>query len=423
MGNSNSKHIIFATIGSFGDVHPMIALAIELERRGHRATIVTTEVYRSKIEEIGLGFKPIRPDLSPDDPGLMAKVMEPKKGPEFIIRELFMPRVREMYDDLADAAEDADFIVSGEIVFATKILAEHKNIPWAMAVLQPSSFFSVYDPSVLAPLPFTKYLYDAPTLFHRLLLGLGKRIGRSWGQPVVDLRSELGLPEIRDPLFHDKFSPDLNLAMFSSVLGSPQPDWPVNSKQTGFVYYDKQEHNAEIPAKLADFLDSGEPPIVFTLGSAAVMAAGNFYEESIKAVQNLGKRAVLLVGTNTIEHDLPETFAVFDYIPYSRILPKAACVVHQGGAGTTAQVLRAGVPQLVIPYGFDQPDNAARVERLGVARTIGRNEYTTERAEKMLTELLTNTKYSENAKKVSQIVEAEDGLKDSCDAIEKQLLG
>ena len=135
------KHIVLTTIGSLGDLHPMIALAIELEKRGHRTTIVTTEFYREKIEAIGLDFKPMRPNMSPDDPELMRHVMDLKKGPEFIIRELFMPRLREMYDDLSDIASEADFIISGELVFATKVLAEQKGLKWAMAVLQPSAFF------------------------------------------------------------------------------------------------------------------------------------------------------------------------------------------------------------------------------------------------------------------------------------------
>lgn len=111
-----SKHIVLTTIGSLGDLHPMIALALELERRGHRTTIVTTEFYRRKIEELGLEFQPIRPDMSPEDPELMRHIMDLKKGPEFIIRQLFMPRLREMYEDLAKVVPQADFIVSGIIL-------------------------------------------------------------------------------------------------------------------------------------------------------------------------------------------------------------------------------------------------------------------------------------------------------------------
>jgi len=399
----------------------MIALALELKRRGHRATILTIEFYRWKIEELGLEFQPIRPEMSPEDPELMRHIMDLKKGPEFIIRQLFMPRLRQMYDDLAAAARDADFIVSSELVFATQILAEQYNLRWAMAVLQPLSFFSAYDPSVLAPLPFTKYLHSAPTGFHKILLGIGKRMSKSWGQPIADFRRELGLPELAEPLFKDKYSPYLNLAMFSRVLGTPQPDWAANTVQTGFVFYDKYYKNSSVAPELQAFLEAGEPPIIFTLGTSAVHAAGSFYDVSAKAVARLNRLAVLLIGKNTPPANLPANIAAFDYAPFSEVLPRAACIVHQGGVGTTAQVLRAGVPHLVVPYGFDQPDNAARVERLGVARTIGRNEYTAERATKQLADLINNPSYATRAKEVARKVQAEDGLKDSCDAIEKQM--
>jgi len=124
----NPKHIVLTTIGSLGDLHPMIALALELERRGHRTTIVTPEFYRQKIEELRLAFQPIRPNMLPEDPELMRRIMDLKRGPEFIIRQLFMPRLREMYDDLAAVVRDADFIVSSELVFATQILAEQHNL-------------------------------------------------------------------------------------------------------------------------------------------------------------------------------------------------------------------------------------------------------------------------------------------------------
>jgi len=417
---NNCKRIVLATIGSLGDLHPMIALAIELQRRGHKTTIATIEAYRQKIESIGIGFHAIRPSGSPDDPELVRQVMDLKKGPEFLIRQVLMPHLRDMYDDLMGIAPENDFMVSGEIVFAAPIVAEKINLRWASVTLAPSSFFSVYDPPVLAPWAFTKKLHNAPTFLHHLILSLGKITTKSWCKPVADLRRELGLPETAEPLFKDRYSPYLNLAMFSRVLGAPQPDWAANTLQTGFVFYDKQQHDAHAPAELKVFLDTGEPPIVFTLGSAAVLKAGTFYEESVKAVQRLGRRAILLVGNNVLQQELPETIAAFDYAPYSEVLPRAACVVHQGGVGTTAQVLAAGVPQLVMPYSFDQPDNAARVERLGVARTIGRNEYTAERAARLLEALFCNRSYAQRATEVAQQVQAEEGLRKACDTIEKQ---
>src|SRR5262249_28459461 len=157
-------------------------------------------------------------------------------------------------------------------------------------------------------------------------------------------------------------SPELTLAMFSPVLGGVQPDWPPNSQLTGFPFYDGL--SAALNPKLAAFLDGGQPPIVFTLGSAAVMAAGEFYTESLRAAQRLGNRAILVTRRdpgNVPAGPLPDGVAVFEYAPFSALFPRAAAIVHQGGIGTTGQALRAGRPMLVVPFGFDQPDNADRV--------------------------------------------------------------
>jgi UDP:flavonoid glycosyltransferase YjiC (YdhE family) len=158
------------------------------------------------------------------------------------------------------------------------------------------------------------------------------------------------------------------------------------------------------------------------LGSAAVMDARDFFVESAKAARLLNRRAVLLYGIfNEAPKITDENIAAFDYAPYSQIFPRAACVVHQGGVGTTAQVLRAGVPHLIMPYSHDQPDNAARCERLGVARTIPRDKYARDAAAKQLRELLADLSYKAKAAEARKIVEAEHGTCVACDAIEQIL--
>jgi rhamnosyltransferase subunit B len=245
---------------------------------------------------------------------------------------------------------------------------------------------------------------------------------KSWANPVHQLRHEMGLPPLKgNPLIDDKYSPHLVLAMFSSILAKPQPDWATNTALTGFTFYDGSEGGAQLSPELAQFLDAGEPPIVFTLGSAAVMAPGKFYEESIKATKRLNRRAVLLIGKNAPPADLSDNLIAVNYAPYSQIFSRACAIVHQGGIGTTAQVLRAGRPTIVMPYSIDQPDNAARVERLGTSLTVPRNQYVAERVAKQLSELLENPNYAARAAEVGAMIRAEDGVKVACDAIEKQL--
>ena len=172
---------------------------------------------------------------------------------------------------------------------------------------------------------------------------------------------------------------------------------------------------------MQEFLTAGEAPVVFSLGSAAVNTAGNFYTESAIAVEKLGCRAVFLVGDAKLEN-LPSNAIAVDYAPYSELFPYAKAVVHQGGIGTIAQALRAGVPMLVVPFSYDQPDNAARVVRLGVARTISRKKYHHELAVRELQTLLNNSQYKNKATKIAQTIRAENGTKIACNEIEAFLV-
>ncbi len=204
-------------------------------------------------------------------------------------------------------------------------------------------------------------------------------------------------------------------------MGEPQPDWPRGVKITGFAFYDGSGSEGVLPPELAAFLDKGTAPLVFTLGSAAVMHAGDFYEQSAEAAEMLGQRAVLLIGAddrNIPKRKLPETICVARYAPYSKIFPRASVIIHQAGIGTTAQALRAGRPMLVMPYSHDQPDNARRVRRLGVAEVLGRMKYKAKPAAKLIEQLLSNPAYARQAGAVAERVAAENGTVAACDALE-----
>ena len=160
---------------------------------------------------------------------------------------------------------------------------------------------------------------------------------------------------------------------------------------------------------------------MFTLGSAAVLAAGQFYEISARAAMDLGVRAVLLIGTdprNRPQTKLPDSICVAEYAPYSGLFSRSSLVVHQGGVGTTAQCLRAGQPMLIMPYSHDQPDNARRMQRLGVAKVIQKKSYTHARVAKKVQSMLTEPSFAQQAKFVAQQIAREDGVRTACDALE-----
>lgn len=414
--------IVISTFGSLGDAHPKIALALELRKRGHDVSFALMEAYREKIEMLGFPFHPMRPNFDPEDKELGRRVMDAKSGTELLLKELLLPNVRPMYEDLTKAVAGADLLITGEVVFAAKSIVEKTGVKWITTSLAPASFLSADDPFVPPTAQWLKHFRFLGSTFHAVMFGVVRGMVKSWLGEYRAFRRELGLDENHDPVFDGKFSDLLHLALFSKVLGKPQPDWHRPTLQCGFCFYDGQNDLGKMPAGLTEFLDAGDPPIVFTLGSAAVMDARDFYEESAKAAKILGKRAVLLYGVfNEPPQGLSKTIVGFDYAPYSLVFPRAACVVHQGGVGTTAQVLRAGVPHLFMPYSHDQPDNAARCERLGVARVVSREDYRAETAAKNLRELLANPNYRTKAAEASKTVTSENGTQIACDAIESVL--
>lgn len=422
--------IVFAVFGSLGDMHPMNALGIELKKRGYTIIFAAMEFYREKIELLGFEFRPMRPHLDPNDKELAREMMDAAKGSELLLRQIILPNLRPMYEDLTEAVRDADLLISTEVVFAAPSVAEKTGIKWITTTLAPGTFLSAYDPFVPPTAVWLRHFRFLGKTFHGAMFSLVRKWIDSWFDEYREFRREIGLNEGRNPLFGGK-SDMLNLAMFSKVLGTTQPDWAVSTLQTGFCFYDGQDDYGAIDEDLAEFLDAGEPPIIFTLGSAAVMDARDFFEESAKAAKILRKRAVLLYG---IFNDLPKIvesgewkveserqIIAVPYAPYSQVFPKAACVVHQGGVGTTAQVLRAGVPHLFMPYSHDQPDNAARCERLGVAKIISRDRYNAETAAEKLRELLADAQFKTNAAEAAKVVNSEHGTRIACDAIEEIL--
>ena len=421
--------IILNTFGSLGDLHPFLAVAMGLRQRGHDAVIATSEVYRQKVVAEGVGFAPVRPDvgLMMDDADFVAKLWHPTRGSEFLLRDYLVPQVKDGYEDLAAACRGADLLLTHSVGLAGPIVSEKLNLPWLSVALQPLVFFSVYDPPIVPGAEFLKHLYRFGPGVFRAFKKLARFRLDPWAEPIQKLRAQLGLPRSQGNPLLDYFSPTGTLALFSEAFVQPQPDWPPNTVMTGFVYYDQlgQVPGAwqDDPSEIEEFLQTGPPPVLFTLGSSAVMHPGEFFRESIAAVCALGVRAVLLAGRGwtEIHNPLPDSIWVGSYLPFSKIMPRSAAIVHQGGIGTTAQALRAGRPMLVTPWSHDQPDNAARIQRLGIGRTIKRNHYYAPRVADELKTLLTQPSYAERANEASEEILLEDGITAACDAIEQAI--
>jgi UDP:flavonoid glycosyltransferase YjiC (YdhE family) len=331
------------------------------------------------------------------------------------VRDVLFAQVRATYEDLYGLVRDADMLVSHILVFAAPLVAGKSGIPWISCVLSPRSFFSAHEPSAVVPANCAARLLHLSPQQNRAVLNIARAATTAWAEPIDRLRQELGLPKGKHPIFEEPHSSELVLALFSPLFASPQPDWPPRTVITGSI----PPHETALDPELERFLQSGPAPVVFTLGSDADNYAGWFFRESLTAARLLGCRAVL-VGPGLARFS-STALCMADYAPYSEPFRRAAAVVHHAGLGTTTLALQASRPMLLVPYGFDQPDNATRLERLGVARVIARPGYCAALAVSELTALLLGPRYAAQATRISRLVQSEDGLSVACGAIEHVL--
>src|SRR6185437_3739387 len=413
------RRIVITTWGSLGDLYPYLAIGLGLKTLGHDVILCTGECYRRKIEELGLGFRAVRPDCAwVADPKVLRRIAHPRWG---LIRaaRMVLVALRESYEDTLVAAQGADLLVGNLATYAARLVAEKRGIPWASVMHIPMLFVSAYDPPLLPGFPgLSKALRFLGPAFWGPLGHFLKWATRWMARPWHRLRREIGLPPVSgvNPLT-DGHSPRLHLALFSKRLLDKQPDWPAQTVVTGFPWYD-QDGGAGFPPALARFLDGGPSPIVFTLGTAVAADAGSFYESSARAARLLGRRAVLILKDprNRLPA-LPDGVAAFDYAPFSELFPRAAAIVHHGGIGTTGLAMRSGRPMLVMPCAWDQPDNAERVARLGISRTILRHRYTPARVAAELRHLFDDPAYGRRAAEIGGQIRQEDGVRVACDAL------
>jgi UDP:flavonoid glycosyltransferase YjiC (YdhE family) len=276
-------------------------------------------------------------------------------------------------------------------------------------------FLSAYDPPAVGQAPWlAPLLSKLGPVAARMVYGAARTLMSRRARPLFEFRRSLGLAETpKHPLFEGQFSESGTLALYSRQMGAVQPDYPPDTVITGFAFHDRTpRQRSDLAAGLQKFLSDGPPPLVFTLGSLAVDFAGDFFRVSAAVARSLGRRAVLLVGSRgltRLDTERSTDLFVGDYAPYSELLPHAQAVVHHGGIGTVGQALRAGIPQLVIPFHTDQFDNAARVVKLGVARSMALKHYAPDRVAAELSKLLANPGYRTRAASVGQAVAREDG--------------
>jgi UDP:flavonoid glycosyltransferase YjiC (YdhE family) len=404
--------------GSHGDVHPFVGLGLAFRARGHQVTVITAEYFEKLVRRVGLDFVPIGLGVDFDEELKNPDLWHPRRGILLLTERSIFPAIRPVYQAVAERYVPGETVVAaGSLAFGARIAQEKLGVPLATVHLQPQVFRSCYRAPVLPgmflpdwmPVPLKRAQY---WLLDRLF------IDRVMGRGINAFRAELGLPPATCLLADWWNSPQRVLGLFPDWYAPPQPDWPPQLRLTGFPLYDESGLHAT-PADVETFLAAGEPPLVFTPGSANRHARA-FFTAAVEACGLLGRRGLLLTRfAENVPDGLPESMRHVEYLPFSQVLPRAAALVHHGGIGTTAQGLAAGVPQLVMPLAYDQTDNAERLRRLGVGRALPPARFRGPAVAGALAELLAPADVAAHCRELAGRARQGNALEEGCRWIEE----
>lgn len=407
---------LLSPFGSHGDVHPFIGLAVELQNRGHEVKFAVNAHFRSLTEEAGLNYVEMGDeelyDLLTRDP----RIWDPNRSFQFIFREGVARIIPQHVQWIRDEHQQKESVVVSSLFgFGARIAQEAYGVPLTTVHLQPAVLWSEHDSPQL-PNMFSRPW--VPRWLKRLQIWVGEKfvIDRAVRPILNPILAEHGLPPMQNTLSW-MHSPERIIGLFPEWFAPTQPDWPSQTRLADFPLWDEADLGEMEPA-LRDFLNAGEPPIVFTPGSA-MRQGESFFAAAVDACRQLNRRGILLTRfANHIPPSLPDSVAYFSYAPFSQVLPESALLVHHGGIGSTAQAMAAGVPQLIMPMSHDQFDNAWRVHRLGVGDEIARNRFTAANLCQKLPPLLDSADVARRCSDLKDRCSPRRGIKQAADILE-----
>ena len=400
------------TLGSRGDVEPFIALGLGLRGAGHEVSVATGVDFEPAVRALGLGFIPVGGDMQAAISGEEGRRMLRTKNPVAFVRRLRRtaePIIRTMQEDIRAAVQGADACVFSYLCGPVLDVHEATGLPCCMGVLQPMLATGEFPhPSLpirtlgrtLNRLSFELFSLAMFAFFGGLAVRWRRERFHLPPPPRFRRIEKLGLPVL------GAFSP--------AVIPRPA-DWPEQARVTGYWFMPPSDYQPS--DELREFLTRGPAPVLVSFGSMVDEDPAGLAAMVEQALELADQRAVLVGGWSGLRSSSPRHFCV-DAIPYDWLLPRVAAAVHHGGAGTTAAVLRAGVPSVAVPFGTDQPYWARIVHRLGAGPPpIPRSRLTPDRLARAITAAVTDDSIRARAAALGRAIRAEDGVKAAVDEV------
>ena len=407
--------IVVVGWGSTGDVYPVLALSERLLEKGHQVRVCAPVFYRNKILEIGAEFYEIDIVFDLSEFHKLMDVIIPKRDPvaalRVIIEEGLVRHGEKWYLDCLSAMKGFDIAVCHFADIPGQEAAIQNRLPWLTWTYCPNYIKSVDS----VPYPFPNWGRVANTIVWKLVqLRLATSIDALFNQFIMSVGGE---PR-RAVALEGNYSPHLNLIAASPTL-CPPGNFPPNHKFTGDWHLASPTYVP--PPELVGFLAAGPPPVIISFGSVGGSNGRETTEILIEAIRKVKQRAIIQAGWGKLgtEDTLPDILFT-EYVPHQWLFPKGCCVVHHGGAGTTASACRAKVPSVVVAHYTDQPYWGKRLSDLGVApKHLHRRSLTAERLAKRIRQVLTTPAMHTQAKILGkQMEEEDDGLAIAVELVE-----
>ena len=405
--DTRKSRIVLSTWGSTGDVQPFLALSERLSKEGHEVRVCTSEVYRDRFTKHGVDFYPVGVpfDLDRLDQVMDAivQIKDPLKSAIFIAKEGILYKADKWYEDCLKGMEGYDLAICHSADVPGQEAAIRNNLPWITVSYCPGFIKTRYEAP--APIP------NLGALLNALLWKVAEQLIRKQVDPLFnDFIASIGGEE-RDCIgFKGMYSPKLNLIAASPSVSKPPPDLPSEHKFTGAWFL--KETDYEVPPVLQEFLDRGPSPIIISFGSMGGSKNVETTNILVEAVQRVGQRAIIQAGWGNLGMDSPpENIYFVGYVPHNFLFRQGCCVIHHGGAGTTAAACRAGVPSITVPHLADQPYWGCTLRKIGVApKPLHRQDMTPKRLAKRINQVISSQSMVEKAKALMEKIEMEDGL-------------
>ena len=336
-----------------GDLNPVIGLAVELARRGHGVTIASNGSHQQKIEGLGLDYLLLRPALDQNQLQTWVEhtIQSSVAGNRYLLQDLVLPHVEWNYHQLEKVVPDYDVLLCHALAFSVPLVAKKSGKPWVSFVISPLAYQGEYGRRRIVGRGSSRdflWRVPLPPFVAKAIGSLGEKIVDPWVAPLRKLRESLDLPDLENVhiLAESQNSPHLNLAFFSGLFAPAKKDWPQPMFQAGFVFH--QQEKESLSRETREFLDKGELPLLFSLGTTGSGTEGmKFFKVAAETSLLMDKRAIFVVGSNTeILQHIPQDERLFPiaYEPFSQLVPRIGTLVHLGGVGTIGYGMHEGKP-------------------------------------------------------------------------------